>query len=395
MSSKILIISPTATHPTIAGNSARIFAMVELLRLKKYHIDFLLATNDEIDIASNKVYWGDNFHVHTNFTTKQSLDLSQKFLRKLIDLFGKLFSIAYLKYNKLIDYYYPDGLNEYILELYEKNKYDIVIVEYVVLSRAFKCFPRSVKKILDTHDQLGNRYKTYLKRGLTPTWYSLFPQEEFKGLKRADLIIGIQKSETEYFKASVNKKVITTGHILQYNPVRQDQKNVLVFIASDNKINVDAIFYFIYNIFYKLIEVEKQKMQLIIAGSVCNAIDLKNHIPSQIADYVELYGQFNFPIDVYSKASVAINPIKAGTGLKIKLIEALSFGVPVVSFAEGSQGVYSKGKLPVYNAESDNSMINAIIEICTLSNSIVLPYCETFITEYNQKNTSEFLEALS
>lgn len=395
MQKKILIISPTATHPTIAGNSARIFAMVELLKLKNYYIDFLLATNDEIDIASNKVYWGDNFHVHTNFTTKESLGLTQKFLRKLMDLFGKLFSIAYLKYNKLIDHYYPDGLNDYILKLYEKNKYDIVIVEYVVLSRAFYCFPRSVKKILDTHDQFGNRYKTYLKSGLTPTWYSLFPQEEFKGLKRADVIIGIQKSETEYFKASVNKKVITTGHILQYNPVRQDQKNVLVFVASDNKINVDAIFYFISNIFYKLIEVEKQKMQLIIAGSVCNAIDLENHIPSQIANYVQLYGQFNFPIDVYSKASVAINPIKAGTGLKIKLIEALSFGVPVVSFAEGSQGVYSKGKLPIYNAESDNNMIKAIIEICSLSNNIVLPYCETFITEYNQKNTSEFLEALS
>ncbi len=395
MKKKILIISPTPTHPTIAGNSARIFAMIELLKSQHYQIDFLLATNDEVDITANKAYWGEKFYIHTNFTTKESLNILKKLLRKFLEFFGNLFSIAYFKYNKLIDHYYPDGLNGCISKLYKKNKYDIVIVEYVVFSRAFNCFPSSVKKILDTHDQFCNRYETYLKNGLTPTWYSLFPHEEFKGLNRADVIIGIQEKESEYFKTRVNKKVITTGHILQYNPVRQDQENLLVFVASDNKINVDAILYFISNIFYKLLEVEKQKMQLIIAGSVCNAIDLKVHIPSQIANCVQLYGHFNFPIDVYRKASVAINPIKAGTGLKIKLIEALSFGVPVVSFKEGTQGVNSKGKLPIYSAQSDSDMIKAIIDICGLSNSSVLPYCETFIAEYNQKNTSEFLEALS
>lgn len=369
--------------------------MVELLKLHNYYVDFLLATNDEVNIAANKAYWGDNFHLHTNFTTKESLGFAKKILRKILEFVGNFFSIPYLKYNKLIDHYYPDGLNNYILKLYEKNKYDIVIVEYVVFSRAFHCFPSSVKKILDTHDVFGNRYKTYLNNNLAPTWYSLFTQEEFKGLNRADIIIGIQEKESEYFIANINKKVITTGHILQFNPARQDEKKVLVFVASDNKINVDAILYFINDIFYKLIVVEKQVMQLIIAGSICNTIDKKVHIPHPILNHVQLYGQFTYPIDIYQKASVAINPIKAGTGLKIKLIEALSFGVPVVSFAEGMMGVQSNGNLPIYNAQSDSDMINAIIEICELPNNVVLPYCETFIVDYNKKNTNEFLAALS
>jgi glycosyltransferase involved in cell wall biosynthesis len=41
----------------------------------------------------------------------------------------------------------------------------------------------------------------------------------------------------------------------------------------------------------------------------------------------------------YLAASVALVPLRAGSGLKVKLIEALAHGVPVVSTSVGAEGV--------------------------------------------------------
>jgi glycosyltransferase involved in cell wall biosynthesis len=41
----------------------------------------------------------------------------------------------------------------------------------------------------------------------------------------------------------------------------------------------------------------------------------------------------------YLTASVALVPLRAGSGLKVKLIEALAHGVPVVSTSVGAEGV--------------------------------------------------------
>ena len=43
--------------------------------------------------------------------------------------------------------------------------------------------------------------------------------------------------------------------------------------------------------------------------------------------------------DFYSAVDVAINPMIAGTGLKIKTVEAMNFGVPIVSTISGSEGL--------------------------------------------------------
>ena len=53
--------------------------------------------------------------------------------------------------------------------------------------------------------------------------------------------------------------------------------------------------------------------------------------------------EFTGPVDdltaEYAAASVALVPLRAGSGLKIKLVEALAHGVPVVSTSVGAAGV--------------------------------------------------------
>lgn len=43
--------------------------------------------------------------------------------------------------------------------------------------------------------------------------------------------------------------------------------------------------------------------------------------------------------DIFTKSGILISPIKSGSGIRIKLLEALSFGVPVVTTSLGAAGI--------------------------------------------------------
>ena len=50
-------------------------------------------------------------------------------------------------------------------------------------------------------------------------------------------------------------------------------------------------------------------------------------------------GRVEHVADAYLRGPILINPITAGTGLKIKLLEAMSLGIPAVSTAMGVRGI--------------------------------------------------------
>jgi glycosyltransferase involved in cell wall biosynthesis len=53
-----------------------------------------------------------------------------------------------------------------------------------------------------------------------------------------------------------------------------------------------------------------------------------------------LYAGLVEDIDIYfTGADIFINPLVYGGGVKVKLVEALSFGLPVISYASGAHGV--------------------------------------------------------
>ena len=66
---------------------------------------------------------------------------------------------------------------------------------------------------------------------------------------------------------------------------------------------------------------------------------------------------------VYQRADVVINPISIGTGLKIKNIEALGFGKPLVTTSVGAEGLESGSQLAFLVADTAQDFANAVIGI--------------------------------
>ena len=213
-------------------------------------------------------------------------------------------------------------------------------------------------KILDTHDIFGDRHKLFLKHGQQPSWFYTTPEHEATGLQRADAVLAIQEKENAYFSSlAPNTNVLTVGHITRIIPPSASKEfaNRLLFIGSGNNVNIDALNYFLDDI-WPGVQKQAPKAQLEVVGNICKqfpSLPEGCHAAGEVADLGKSY----------ATADIVINPVRFGTGLKIKNIESLGYGMPLVTTQAGAEGLESgvgKAFLVANNSEE------FVEHICTL-----------------------------
>lgn len=324
MKRKILLVSPTPSHPQTAGNRARVDALLTMIRSLGHDVYFLHIENEAGSPEMMREAWGDRY-----FSVGYKRPRS-KFARIRRRLLGLLNEDA--RYTYSIDEWYDDSVDEAVKGLHEKYGFDTVIVEYVFFSRVLECFDDGVLKIIDTHDAFANRHRHYLEKGQRPKWFTTTAREEGRGFDRADVVIAIQDKEKEIFSRQTRARVITVGHMVPIVDGRAEarKRGQMLFVASDNAINVEGIKLFIEN---TLPEIRRAlpEAELVMAGTVCRLVDDHPGI-------VKL-GRVDDLQPLYERASLVINPVIFNTGLSIKNLEALGFSRPLLTAPVGAEGI--------------------------------------------------------
>ncbi|MBR9703812.1 glycosyltransferase family 4 protein [Candidatus Pacearchaeota archaeon] len=257
-----------------------------------------------------------------------------------------------------IDEWYNFKIDKIIKKLLKKNKYDIVIVEYVFMSRALLNFKDNTIKIIDTHDVFTDRNKKYEKKGVIETFFSTTFNEESKGLNRADKVIAIQKEEEIIFKNMVDRPIFTIGHCVELlkPSIKNNVKNRILFLGTANKANIHGVKYFIEEIF-PLIKEKIPDTKLVLAGKISDSF-------KDFKDCIRL-GEVDSLRNAYDFSDVVINPTLIGTGLKIKNIEALGYGKPLVMSLHSSEGIIGEDKKDFVIAKNNLEFSKSIIKILT------------------------------
>ena len=65
----------------------------------------------------------------------------------------------------------------------------------------------------------------------------------------------------------------------------------------------------------------------------------------------------------YKKASVSIVPLHHGSGTRLKILEAMSFGVPVVSTSIGAEGIDYENDLQILIADHPSDFAQKIFSL--------------------------------
>ncbi len=101
--------------------------------------------------------------------------------------------------------------------------------------------------------------------------------------------------------------------------------------------NYDAMRWFLAEV-YPLIKVQQPEVRLVITGSV-QGVDLTS---LALDSSVHLTGRVDDVRVPVAEATVCIAPIRQGGGTRLKILEAMALGTPVVSTTKGAEGLNLK-----------------------------------------------------
>ncbi len=369
MKHTILIVSPTPTHPLNAGNRSRIFTYSKYLMELGHEVHFLYSDQEDADLDAMVRYWGERFH-HVSYKAP----VKRGYNRYLMKINPNL------KYYSHIDDHYNEWLDEKIAAIKQAVPVTAVVAEYIFNTRAFFNFGPEVLKVVDTHDVMTDRHKHFLRAGKPPIWYSTSRREEAAGINRADVVMAIQEVEAAFYRKLTRRKVITVGHMVDVVPSEPAPRPAhrLLFVGSDNPSNYHAMVDFIRD-YFPVIKSSFPDMELILAGKICRVID--DH------EGVVKLGEVEDLAAAYGRADIVLNPLTIGTGLKIKMIEALGFGKAVISTPVGAEGLEEgagKSYLLAGTPDQFARQLNRLVEEPGCFNNLVKNAYD-FVNQYNNK----------
>ena len=372
---RILVISPTPTHPTTAGNRARILAMIDSLRGMGHQVHLLFIRHESGDDATMRTYHKEQFTSISYTLPKRHRTRLQRVAEAIRHRL-----IPDSRYALMIDDWFNDWALPYIRALQEEKQFDVVLCEYVFFSKALTCFSSDVLKLIDTHDIVGNRHELFLKTGNRPVWFSTSPREEGRGLDRAHAIIAIQEHERAYFERITQARTFTIGHLLSVEKVYQGagEGQTILFVGSQNTINVDAYRYFVEQVF-PLLRLRLPNVTLLLAGRICGEVEDQAGV-EKLGPLVDLR-------EAYARADVAINPCQFGTGLNIKSVEALGYGMPLVTSPAGARGM-DAAEAGFLVADTPLAFAEAVARICGDSalGATLSAHALQYATDCNKRN---------
>ncbi len=363
---KVLFISPTPTHPANAGNRLHIKSLVTFFKEQNWDVHFLYLAIEDYDKDAMFSFFNGKLNIITRdiifqkqktfgYLKKKFNQITNRCLRKAQQKTG-IITISQYLHNSEVDSHFSVYISGIIKKLQSTHNFNVVICEYVFISKSLKYFNQSVFKIIDTHDRFTDRFQTYLNTKLKPGWLSLYKDQEKKALKRADLILATHKNDADYFSNLSGKKNIIFNYIPEITtlPKKLFEKKLL-YIASDNEINKATIESFITTTF-SLILKSHPDTQLLIGGKICKKLSTKNA-------KVILIGEVENIKNFYSLGDIVINPEMNGTGYKVKTLEALSFGMPVVATTAGAAGAIQPFSNHLFIADTPEEFTKAVNDL--------------------------------
>lgn len=315
---KIVVVSPYAVPPTTHGASRRIMQLTSWLRDLGHDVHFVLAPVSPIGPGPGEIaqalrdHWAD-------VTVLPAAD--RPFAPEGEDW-------------QLDDWLNPDW-EQVFLEAMRSVEPHIVLVNYIFLSKFLQWAPDGAVRILDTHDKLSRRDE-YVRHGIEPGFFYTTEAEELAACARSDVVLAIQDREAEHFRSS-GRPVVVIGHReeARYREVGTTPK-LLGFVGAYNKFNAHALQGLAAELRSSNL-LERHGAKLVIAGNLATAMRSRGEL--RLPPSVEARGYLADLESFYDELDVVVNPTTIGTGLKIKTVEALARGKPIVSTVTGFDGL--------------------------------------------------------
>lgn len=261
---------------------------------------------------------------------------------------GLLFLFGSRPYNFVK--YSSAEMRQVLTDLAGRERFDIVQIEFPMMFQYAGIF-HGVPVVLNTQNveylilrQLMKRCRNPLLKGLYWMEYTKFKRLEEDAWRRAGLCLAISDAVRETILNACppekkNQVVSSAGggidcKIHEYRFNERDSQELLFIGDMEYHPSADACFFLLQEVF-PLISSRMPEVRLKMVGRrVDRLLRLAEKYPN-----VELLSNVREIAPYFYGAHVMIVPLRMGGGIRIKILEALARGLPVVSTSLGCEGI--------------------------------------------------------
>ena len=225
-----------------------------------------------------------------------------------------------------------DRLIATVLHLQQWLGPHVLQVEYIWMTRLLPLVRSDVLKVIDTVDVFSSIERKVRIFGVRDRVVD--PRDEADRLRRGDLLLAIQDEERqELQRLAPGIPVVTAG--VDFDVVADAEGSIpgrLLLVASGNARNIKGLIDFV-RLAWPRVRRSVPGAELVVVGAVAAAV------AGRAVPGVTVAGRIDDLAPLYREASVVINPVVAGTGAKIKTVEALCHLRPLVTWPAGIDGL--------------------------------------------------------
>ena len=223
-----------------------------------------------------------------------------------------------------------DGVLAAMAGLCRQLRPDVVLLSRLQLDFLRGAVPAGVRLVMDTHDLVSDSAASRLREGVAVQEVLDFAQE-MAFLQHYDRVLLIQPDDHRRVAAVLGERALCVPHpvTLTAQPVRSGSR-VIGYAASQWLANRHGFQWFLDQVWPHL---ASSGVRLDVAGHIAQLLPQPLPAGFRVRGFVPELDR------LWSDMDVAINPVRWGSGLKIKSIEALAAGLPLVTTREGARGL--------------------------------------------------------
>jgi polysaccharide biosynthesis protein PslH len=254
-----------------------------------------------------------------------------------------------------------------------ENHFDLVHFEGLYASpllETVRQFAPNSKAVLRSHNiesliwqRRANQAKSFLKKWYLNNLTKKLKRYEDEIISQFDAVIPITEVDYPYFEQMNAKEIYTSSTGVQldnYNVQMPIDQNAVFHLGSlDWMPNQEAVVWFFEKVWPKVIT-EVPKARFYLAGK--NMPDWFKKYKSQS---IKILGQVESAPEFMSSHGIMVVPLLSGSGMRIKIIEGMACGCPIVSTSIGAEGIHCHPEKDILLANDVDGFAKAVILLLT------------------------------
>ena len=354
---KILLLCNKPPYPASEGGPMAMNSIITGLLEAGHQVKVLAVNNEKYNVTEADI--PDDYRKKTDIELFD-VDLRVRPLKALLNLFTKK------SYH--VERFISKEFKSRLAELLEKEHFDVVQLEMLFMAPYVETIRQHSKAmiVLRAHnvehkiwERIAKETKFFLKRWYINHLASTLRDYELSALETVDGIAAITRKDAAYFRKYCSKPVIDVPYGVypeEFTPKSEiEGKPKFYHIGSMNWMpNEEGIRWFIEEVLPKTVEKVPDFVYHLAGRNMPEWLTaLKN-------PYVNVVGEVPDAKAFVAENDVAIVPLLAGSGIRIKIIESMAMGKTVITTRVGAEGILYDEEVNLIIAENIAKMVEAI-----------------------------------